>query len=70
MRSEIITGDVTEVLAGMAAKSVHLCITSPPYWGLRQYLVDNAVCLRHDLTEDEVAFVTKELEKHGVKPKL
>jgi DNA modification methylase len=25
------------VLAGMEAQSVHCCITSPPYWGLRDY---------------------------------
>ena len=25
-------GDCREVLASMAAESVHTCITSPPYW--------------------------------------
>lgn len=29
---EVKQGDSLEVLASMAAKSVHLCITSPPYW--------------------------------------
>jgi DNA modification methylase len=29
---QIHTGHVLEVLAGMAEKSVHCCITSPPYW--------------------------------------
>ncbi len=28
----IYTGDVLEVLKGMADKSVHMCCTSPPYW--------------------------------------
>ena len=30
-------GNVTEVLSGMEAESVHCCVTSPPYWGLRDY---------------------------------
>lgn len=30
-------GDCLEVMAGMEAGSVHCCVTSPPYWGLRDY---------------------------------
>jgi DNA modification methylase len=30
-------GDVREVLAGLPAESVHCVVTSPPYWGLRDY---------------------------------
>jgi DNA modification methylase len=30
-------GDVIEVLKGFPAKSVHCVVTSPPYWGLRDY---------------------------------
>jgi len=33
----IIHGDAVETLKGLAAASVHLCVTSPPYWGLRAY---------------------------------
>lgn len=35
--SEILIGDCREVLAGMAAGSVQCVVTSPPYWGLRDY---------------------------------
>lgn len=31
-------GNVVKVLAGLPAQSVHCCLTSPPYWGLRSYL--------------------------------
>ena len=31
-------GNVTDVLAKLPPKSVHCCVTSPPYWGLRSYL--------------------------------
>lgn len=30
-------GDVIQVLRTLADNSVHCCITSPPYWGLRDY---------------------------------
>jgi len=30
-------GDVLEVLKQLPAESVHMCVTSPPYWGLRDY---------------------------------
>jgi hypothetical protein len=31
------TGDALAVLRSMPADSVHTCVTSPPYWGLRDY---------------------------------
>lgn len=34
---QVKQGHVLDVLAGMPAKSVHVCVTSPPYWGLRSY---------------------------------
>ena len=33
----IYCGDSLDVLKGMADESVDCCITSPPYWGLRDY---------------------------------
>jgi hypothetical protein len=30
-------GNVLDVLKTMPDESVHCCITSPPYWGLRDY---------------------------------
>jgi DNA modification methylase len=37
MSVRIITGDVRDVLPTLPAESVHCCVTSPPYWGLRDY---------------------------------
>lgn len=34
---KLLTGDAREILATMPESSVHCCITSPPYWGLRDY---------------------------------
>lgn len=45
MPVRIITGDCKEALANMAAESVHCVVTSPPYWGLRDYGVDGQLGL-------------------------
>ena len=34
---KIMVGDVIERLRDLPEKSVHCCVTSPPYWGLRDY---------------------------------
>ena len=33
----IVPGDALTILRTMPADSVHLCVTSPPYWRLRDY---------------------------------
>jgi DNA modification methylase len=33
----ILTGDCRAVLPTLAASSINCCVTSPPYWGLRDY---------------------------------
>lgn len=38
MTVRLILGDCRDVLRTLADGSVHCCITSPPYWGLRSYL--------------------------------
>lgn len=45
MSYEIIQGDCLEVLAGLEAESVQCVVTSPPYWGLRDYGVDGQLGL-------------------------
>ena len=35
---EIRQGDALAVLREMPSESVHCCVTSPPYFGLRSYL--------------------------------
>ena len=38
MKPKILTGDCRDTLKTLPAESVHCCVTSPPYWGLRSYL--------------------------------
>ena len=41
----IITGDCIEGMQTLADNSVHCCVTSPPYWGLRDYGHDGQIGL-------------------------
>src|SRR3989344_19225 len=40
---QIITGDSKKVLQEIHNNSIHTCVTSPPYWGLRDYDVDTQI---------------------------
>jgi len=54
----ILVGDVLERLRELPENSVHCCVTSPPYWGLRDYGVDGQIGL--EATPDE--FIGKMVE--------
>lgn len=41
----ILNGDALEVLQGMEPDSVNTCITSPPYYGLRDYGISGQIGL-------------------------
>jgi DNA modification methylase len=43
--NQIIQGDCLEVMKGWPDGSVQCCVTSPPYWGLRDYGVDGQLGL-------------------------
>ena len=43
MTWRIEQGDAPELLAAMPAESVHCVVTSPPYWGLRDYKLPASV---------------------------
>jgi len=47
----IIVGDVRQRLNDLDAGSVRTCITSPPYWGLRDYGNDNQIGLEQTPAE-------------------
>ena len=44
MSTTIHVGNALDVLAGLPSESVHCCVTSPPYWGLRSYNGDTWEC--------------------------
>ena len=45
MTNWLITGDCRTILPMLEAESVQCCVTSPPYWGLRDYGVDGQLGL-------------------------
>ena len=57
MTVRILIGDVCERLAAMEPESVDVVVTSPPYWGLRDYGVDGQIGLEPTLGEHLDAMV-------------
>jgi DNA modification methylase len=51
MNYELLQGDCIEVLKTLPAASVHCVVTSPPYFGLRDYLVGGQIGLEHTVGE-------------------
>jgi hypothetical protein len=43
IESEVLCGNVRKVLDSMKPDSIHCAVTSPPYWGLRDYHSDPQV---------------------------
>jgi DNA modification methylase len=51
MSVTILVGDVLDKLATLEDESVHCVVTSPPYWGLRDYGVDGQLGLEPTVEE-------------------
>ena len=45
MKNVILQGDVIETLRTLPGGFIHTCVTSPPYWGLRDYGVPGQIGL-------------------------
>ena len=69
MSVRILVGDVRAQLRTLPDESVHCVVTSPPYWGLRQYFFDGAVVIRRDLDTATRARIELELANANVKPR-
>lgn len=65
MTVRILTGDCRELLATLPERSVHCCVTSPPYWGLRDYGVDGQIGLEEsvDAWVQEMVDVFREVRR-------
>lgn len=55
---QILTGDAVNMLRTLPDESVNCCVTSPPYWGLRDYGVDGQI----GLEETPGAYVSRLVE--------
>ncbi len=56
--NKIYQGDALKVLKTFPVESIHCCVTSPPYWGLRDYGIEGQLGL--ESTPEE--YVTKMVE--------
>ena len=65
MTVRILQGDCLDVLPKLPDESVHCVVTSPPYWGLRNYGVDKAIGLEPTLDEyiDKLVRVFREVRR-------
>ena len=62
---KILTGDCREVLKTLEDASVNCCVTSPPYFGLRDYKVDGQIGLEQtpDAYVAELVAVFREVRR-------
>lgn len=51
LRSRILVGDALKVLQALPSDSCRCCVTSPPYWGLRDYGVSDQIGAEHNLAD-------------------
>lgn len=65
MSVRIINADVLDGLAQLEDESVHCAVTSPPYWGLRDYGADGQIGLEPTLSEhiDKLVQVFREVRR-------
>lgn len=63
---QILVGDCIEMMRTLPDKSVHTCVTSPPYFGLRDYGVDGQIGLEASPREFIARLVLVFREVHRV----
>jgi site-specific DNA-methyltransferase (cytosine-N4-specific) len=54
-KSQIFLGDARKILSHLPSQQFRCCVTSPPYWGLRDYAVSNQIgaeMLLHDYIQN------------------
>lgn len=64
VRPLFLHGDALEVLRNLPSESIDCCLTSPPYWGQRQYATEG-IGLESKYTDyvADLAAVFKELQR-------
>lgn len=62
IKNTIIQGDVLEVLKQIPNESIDMCITSPPYWGLRDYGVIGQIGVEGHI-DDYISKLTEVFEE-------
>ena len=65
--NECLFGDCRDTMRSLiaAGQRVQMCVTSPPYFGLRSY-DENAVLIDPSLDPETLTWLLAELQKRGV----
>ena len=65
MKTQILVGDCRLLLKQIGDQSVHTCVTSPPYFGLRDYGMDDQIGLEQtpDAFVTELVMVFREVKR-------
>ena len=66
MSIQILRGDCRDMLKTLPPDSVHCCVTSPPYWGLRDYGHDGQIGLEKSWPDFLTAMLEVFAEVHRV----
>jgi DNA modification methylase len=61
LRNRVHIGDALHVLRALPSESIHCCVTSPPYWGLRDYEAPGQI----GIEESPDDFVARVVEVFG-----
>ena len=63
--NEILVGDCVSVMKELPNESVDLVVTSPPYWGLRDYGVDGQIGLEEHPNSyiESLVIVSKQVKR-------
>lgn len=61
----ILIGNAIDMLKSMDSQSVHCCVTSPPYFGLRDYGIDGQIGMEEspDVYADSLVNVFREVKR-------
>lgn len=64
-QTTLYQGDVFDILPWIQSESVHCCVTSPPYWALRDYGVDGQIGLEETIEEylEKMVLVFREVKR-------
>src|SRR3989442_868614 len=64
-KCHILIGDARNVLRTIPARTFQCCVTSPPYWGLRDYGIEGQIGAESKLTDyiDNLVEVFREVKR-------
>ena len=65
MTWRVLVGDCVASMRGLPDQSVNMCVTSPPYFGLRSY-DENSVRIDATLQPEKLAWLLSELDRRGI----